>query len=339
MTDSDIRQLAANGVFQGHPLQGQVEETHISWVILGRKNAFKIKKPLKLSFLDFSSLRLRKQGCAREVSLNRRFTNIYKGVLPVRRQDEQWFMGGETGKIADYAVQMDRLASSRRMDKMLEKGKVSAGNMQALAEVVATFHRSAKKINRGFELQTASRLFGDILETKQTVEDLVSPAAAEFLEKAIDHSNRFLEKHQQRLQQRVTLGFKRDLHGDLHSGNIFLYKNPVLFDCIEFDDSFRQIDVLYEIAFLCMDLEAAGMHRLVPPFLETYSARFPCFITKEDEAIFGYYKCLRANVRAKVHAVGAQQAGGREQLETHVSRLKKYLELMQSYFSMGALSV
>ena len=106
MQESEIKELALNGIFQKEPLNGKIDETHISWVILSKDHAFKIKKPLKLSFLDFSSLQDRKHFCEREVELNRRFTDIYQCVIPVHKANGQWYIGGKGKKIIDFAVQM-----------------------------------------------------------------------------------------------------------------------------------------------------------------------------------------------------------------------------------------
>jgi aminoglycoside phosphotransferase family enzyme len=151
------------------------------------------------------------------------------------------------------------------------------------------------------------------------------------LREALKWNERFLKKHAGRFHARIDRGFKRDVHGDLHSGNIFLYKKPILFDCIEFNDSFRQIDVLYEVAFLCMDLEGYGMKDLANKFLQTYNSIFESFEVYEDFEIFNYFKCLRANIRAKVNALAAVQAENEQDIRHHVEEMKKFLELMHSY--------
>lgn len=123
----------------------------------------------------------------------------------------------------------------------------------------------------------------------------------------------------------------RDVHGDLHSGNIFLYREPVLFDCIEFNDQYRQIDVLYEIAFLCMELEFFGKKSLSAYLLKQYLKRFPCVESPEDKKIFTYYKCLRANVRAKVIALHLRQTRSPIERQQQKTILKKYLEMIRIY--------
>ena len=111
MIEKEIQNLNETGTFEDLPIEGTLEETHISWVIVGKSHVFKIKKPLKLSFLDFSTLRQRKKFCERELILNQRFSPIYLDVLPVRKLDDRWNIGEDHGKIHDYAVHMKRLIS------------------------------------------------------------------------------------------------------------------------------------------------------------------------------------------------------------------------------------
>ncbi|HEX6892017.1 MAG TPA: hypothetical protein VF141_15020, partial [Chryseolinea sp.] len=125
MNESDVISLAKEGVYKGNKLKGRVEETHISWIVLGKRVVFKIKKPIKLSFLDFSTLSKRKQMCYNELRLNARFTDIYQAVVPLRRVHARFIVGGGAGKIVDYAVQSRRLQTSRRMDHVLKRKEVT----------------------------------------------------------------------------------------------------------------------------------------------------------------------------------------------------------------------
>lgn len=331
MKESDVRILAAEGTFEGKPLHGKVEETHISWVILTRKDAFKIKKPVKLSFLDFSTLELRRQKCEREIELNSRFSKIYLSVLPVRFVNGNWQIGGDAGELTDYAVHMKRMALSKKMDTLLKARKVKQEAMKALAHEVARFHQRAEIITRPFDLAVARNTFNDIKLVLDFVIEKLGHQFSEIMEQSMVWSDQFLKSHAARIQQRIDRGFIRDVHGDLHSRNIFLYRKPVLFDCIEFNDPMRQIDVLYEIAFLCMDLEAYEQKNLSRYFLTEYKKKFRCFDCKEDESIFIYYKCLRANVRAKVNVMSATQADSSKKLLYHCEEAKKYLLLMNDY--------
>ncbi|UII30661.1 hypothetical protein LVD17_20420 [Fulvivirga ulvae] len=331
MNEDEIASLTKNGIYRGEPLNGELEETHISWVILTKEHVFKLKKPVKLSFLDFSTLNLRNKYCEREVMLNSRFTDIYEAVVPVYHYDDLWYLAEGNGKIVDYAVQMKRLATARRMDNMLRQNKVRTGDVSILAHQVAAFHKNADKIYRPFELSTARALFNDIGNCINLVEKEIGPAGAETIEQSIKWSDNFLNHHAGRFQDRIDTGLVRDVHGDLHSGNVFIYKKPVIFDCIEFNDQYRQIDVLYEVAFMCMDLEAFHHPQLAEVFLKSYSNNFPCFEVNEDEAIFRYFKCLRANVRAKVQALSIGQSHKEREVRGHIRKVEKYINLMKGY--------
>jgi len=330
MKQRDVEQLATAGTIRGGLIRGTVEATHISWVILTPRAAFKIKKPVKLPFLDFSTLSRRHFFCEREVKLNRRFTTIYRGVVPVKRTGNAWSLGPGPGRTVDYAVEMKRMDTSKKMDVKLETGSIHAQTIRALGHEVAAFHRRAKKMYQPFHLPTARATFNDIRSIKPFIGKTLGERWTGMIDKSVVWSNQFLKTHAGRMQQRIDAGFKRDVHGDLHSGNVFLYRKPVLFDCIEFSDAFRQIDVLYEIAFLCMELERYGYSTFSRLFLKTYSRKFNPFELPEDKMLFTYYKCLRAAIRAKVHALGAAQSKDRLR-QQHLRATRKYLRLMYSY--------
>ena len=337
MKAAQIDDLAQAGKYRGKSLRGTVEETHISWVILTPQFAFKIKKPVKLSFLDFSTLKKRKKYCERELALNRRFSEIYLRVVPVRFDSGVWRLGTAPGRIADYAVMMNRLDSSKRMDVLLRTGSVRPVHIRALAKRIAAFHSKANVIKRPFVLDDFADAFNDISVVRNFARKALGDRFDELISKSQKWSHSFLLNHEKRIKERIRLGFQRDGHGDLHSGNIFLNKRPEIFDCIEFNDRYRQIDVLNEIAFFCMDLEAFGEARLANLFVEEYNRQFPSFLTDEDRYLFVYFKCYRANVRAKVHALAAGQAGDQKSYGRHKAAVRNYLRLMSGY--MQALKI
>jgi len=337
VSDSEVRELALNGVYENDPLSGTVEETHISWVILTRRFAFKIKKPLKLSFLDFSTIELRKGKCERELLLNRRFSDIYLSVSPIYLVGGKWIIGGDhRTAVVDYCVVMRRMAVSKRLDNLLRKDTVKVKAMEALASQVAFFHNKAERIFIPFDIEKTRNTFKDIHTIVEVASNNSKNQVREIIKRSIDWSDTFLEKSRDRMQQRIDHGLRRDVHGDLHSANIFLYTKPVLFDCIEFNDEFRQIDVLYEIAFLCMDLERFHHKRLAETFLNEYKKHFAAFQEREDDFIFMYFKCLRANIRAKVHALQGKQSKSKAEASFQISAMRRYLVLMNEY--MGAVA-
>ena len=205
--------------------------------------------------------------------------------------------------------------------------------IQALASKIVSFHKTAKKIFIPFDPSVSRHTFNDINVNRDFVLKELGHSFVDIIDQSILWSNDFLEVHAYRIQQRIEQGFKRDVHGDLHSGNIFLYKTPVLFDCIEFNDAFRQIDIMNEIAFLCMDLDAFQQKQLAEDFLSAYKSKIACFEVEEDENLFIYFKCLRANIRAKVHTLSAVNAHTNKEKIAHLAETQKYLSLMKAYMS------
>ncbi len=331
MNRQEVNQLLAQGIYEGKPIQGILEETNISWVILSRSHAFKIKKEIKLSFLDYSTLDLRKKFCEKELELNRRFSSIYLSVGPIIYHNGRFTIGGEVGEIVDYAVCMKRMREDKRLDVLLTQGKVDPLRISLLAKQVAKFHQSAQIIEYEYNQEQAKELFNDLNSVQNVVLQEFGNDFSEVIPGLISFSNNFLKKHVRRFVERSRLGFIRDLHGDLHSGNIFLYKNPVIFDCIEFQDAFRQIDILYEIAFLCMDLEFFDRKDLSDLFLDTYGSILTCFPKEEDKGIFLYFKCLRANVRAKVFLLNSKFEPDEGKKVQELAKGKKYLDLALRY--------
>jgi aminoglycoside phosphotransferase family enzyme len=195
------------------------------------------------------------------------------------------------------------------------------------------FHANAEKVLVPFDIGKARDTFNEIRLVVEDVSEKLGVQFSDIVHKSIEWSDGFLEQHTNRMQQRVSQGFKRDVHGDLHSRNVFLYRNPVLFDCIEFNDEFRQIDVLYEIAFLCMDFERYGHDHLTKIFLTEYATYFPSFQKPEDYSLFKYFKCLRANIRAKVHGMQLRQAENGREVAAQISETRKYLSLMNQYIA------
>jgi aminoglycoside phosphotransferase family enzyme len=208
---------------------------------------------------------------------------------------------------------------------------VTETQVSHLGKFIADFHTWARVIPTPFDLASARDRFNDLETVKSLVDQNLEPGASRIIPNALKWSNSFLKHHASRLRERVVQGYKRDLHGDLHSANIFLYKQPVIFDCIDFNDAYRHVDVLDEVAFLCMDLESFNEPHLARTLLNSYSERVPCLEKSEDLEIFLYYKCYRANVRAKVHAIAAGQEQDQVKRNNHIERMVQHLCLIERY--------
>lgn len=331
MDKYQINKLLSVGTYKGELLHGRLIETHISWVILTKQFVFKIKKKMQYSFLDFSTMYKRKFYCDRELLLNTRISDIYLDVLPIKQEGNSLRVGVGTGEIIDYTVRMKRLQTAKQMNHLLQKDLVSQGQMTVLAEKIAHFHQKADIISTPFNITQAKNEFNDILSVIHWVKINLESEYADLIEKTVKNSNTFLVRNENFIIDRIAKGFWRDGHGDLHSKNIFLYRDPIIFDCIEFNDAFRQIDVLNELAFFCMDLEAFQRADLSKQFMKTYLQIFPCLSGPKEEQLFNYYKCYRANVRAKVNCLRAMQTKDQDEAVKYLSEIRKYLKLMDSY--------
>lgn len=332
MTTEQIDHLLTKGIFPEESEKRELLETHISWVILCDRFVYKIKKPVQYSFLNFSNRELRKYYCEQEISLNRRLTkDVYLEVLPIRESLDKISIGGKEGNLIDFVVKMNKVDVNKQMDRLLSRGLVNEKNMKDLAEKISAFHLRTKVIYKKDVLDLREK-FNDLAGEKDYLASELGWGYGELMENVLRYSNGFLEKNAGLILNRLHSGYYRDCHGDLHSRNIFLLPEPVPFDCIEFNDDFRQIDVLNEIAFLCMDLDAFGRQDLGKVFWNTYNASFPTMKTQEDFALFLYYKLYRANIRAKINSLRSRSATDKGEISEALLTSKRYLKLMESYW-------
>lgn len=316
-----------------HPTRElRLVETHISWVILTDAFAYKIKKPLRLSFLDFSTLLKREYYCAQEVLLNRRLApEMYLGVLPVTSDSGNLWIGGKTGEVIDHVVWMQRMDDRRQMDLLLAQGEVEVGQMHKLAGILARFHEGAQRVKMAETWKELYEEFADISGQAPFLDKYYEAGARAFIVEVVHWSHDFLKGIGARIEQRKESGFVVDGHGDLHCRNIILGDDPVIFDCIEFSEALRTLDVLNEVAFLCMDLERFGREDLASAFLDRYLAITGAMENGTDGLLFLYYKLYRANVRIKVLCIqGKEGEGGSERKAKEL--IGKYMHLFKRYF-------
>lgn len=331
MTKDDIDLLITSG-FSDQGKTIELIETHISWVIITPLFTFKIKKPVKYPFLDFSTLDKRKFYCEREVHLNGRLSHdVYLGVLPVWRYKDKFIIGeAAPGVIVDYTVQMRTLDSEKRMDKLLNAGLLTFNDLKPVAEKLVTFHQHAAEVKKVAYNDIGNR-FAEIVSEATFLADVLDKAAPGLIQRATRLSESYIEQNKALINHRIEKGYVRDVHGDLHARNIFLLDKPIIFDCIEFNDELRQIDLLNELAFFCMDLDAAGYQELSSQFFKYYNQLFCVCKNTEEEKLFLYFKAYRANVRAKVNSLRARSANDEETLQLALNEADKYLTLMVNY--------
>lgn len=334
MEAQQIRQLMEDRVFKNGDGKPSLIETHISWVILSGECAYKIKKPLRFSFLDFSTLEQRKYYCEREVVLNKRLAgSMYIKAIPIYENSGVFSLNSENGNVVDYAVLMKRMDPEREMDKLLDNNTVSRHHILKLAAKIAAFHKRADVLKGSFKKEELRQKFNDIRSIAELADRNLGVGFSAIIARAIDRSDQFLDDHQAYLTERSVTGFIRDIHGDLHCGNIFLYEDPVVFDCIEFNNSLRQIDVLNEVGFLCMDMHARGRNDLAEAFYQYYMLFSEMEQTDNSRQLFHYYKCYGSNVRAKVGILNGAEVADKAKRLKKMDEAKRYLTLMKEYLS------
>ncbi len=306
----------------------QLVETHISWVLVG-KNAYKIKKPVQFSFLDFSTIEKRKFFCMEEVRLNNRLSEgIYLGVVPILQQANGVVALGSQGsdsgdQVIDYAVEMNVLDQSKLMSKLLVDGKVSQADVKKLAAVVVAFHSKIPSVSGNYG--SPELVWGQIADLdshKSNIQEATGLGGA--VDEVLSACRKFIDGNSSFMEQRVKQSMVKDCHGDLHSGNIVLDGKPIIFDCIEFNTDFRCVDVASDMAFMAMDLDAHGRSDLAKLFEDEYLAKSHDVGAKK---LLDFYKCYRANVRAKVAAIEWSYGKSPEAQE----RIVKYLKLAVKY--------
>jgi hypothetical protein len=304
-----------------------VVETHISWVILTGDYAYKLKKPLDLGFLDFSTLERRRFCCEEELRLNRRLAPaLYLDVVAVTGSADAPRMGG-TGTAIEYAVRMRQFEETARLDRVLERGALDPARLDDLARRVARFHAALPPAGADSAFGGADSI---AFYARQNFDQIRPRLAAsedrELLSRLDDWTIRELESRAATFARRKQDGFVRECHGDLHLGNIALIGGePVVFDCIEFNPELRWIDVTSEAAFAVMDLEDRGRRDLAHRFLNTWLESCGDY---PGLAVLRFYLVYRALVRAKVAAIrlGQPELPERER-ETALAQCREYLQL------------
>jgi aminoglycoside phosphotransferase family enzyme/predicted kinase len=303
-----------------HPVdEVRVIETHISWVLLTGAYAYKIKKPVNLGFADFSTLGLRGHYCQEELRLNRRFApDLYLEVVEIRGARDAPRVGGD-GPLLDYAVKMRQFRQDALAGNLLGREQLGAAEIDALAEGIAGFHASAPVARAGGRLGSSSTVREQALQNFDQMFPLVkSPAEDRLLRAARHWTDRELTRRRSALAERRRQGFVRECHGDLHLANIVVLDGrPVPFDCLEFNEELRWIDVVSEIAFLFMDLAHRGRGDLAWRLLNRYLAATGDY---EGLEVFRFYAVYRALVRAKICLIEATQ---RQQLVPARQRRKR----------------
>jgi len=303
----DTTLVAALGKLLSQETGQSVEliETHISWVLLTPAHAYKLKKPVRFPFVDFSSADARRHFCEEELRLNRRFAPmLYLDILPVRGSPQSPRLGGDEDDLPiDHVIRMRRFAQSALMRNLLVSGRLEPVWVDGLAHRLAGLHATASATPPSADHGSPTRI-------ARSAHDAWATLRAQHDDHRLPALHTWLETQGRALrplwEARQGNGAVRECHGDLHMGNVVLLDGDLVpFDCIEFDAGLRWIDVMSDVAFLTMDLKAHGRQDLAFRFLDGWLQG------SGDHAglqVLHFYEVYRALVRALTTALGQQTA-------------------------------
>jgi aminoglycoside phosphotransferase family enzyme/predicted kinase len=295
--------------YPDRPGRVELRQTHISYVFLAGIYVYKVKKPIRLPFLDYSTLAKRHHFCREELRLNCRLApKTYLDVVAIRRADGGYLLGpndSKGGRIVEYAVKMKRLPEERMLSALLGRNQATTDHVLKIADKLAAFHRSAgseKAPLYGSPQAVAAHVRGNFGETRRFTGRTIHGKTLEAIEA---YSEGFLSARHSLLNQRIAAGRVRDGHGDLRAEHICMIDDIEIYDCVEFNEGLRYGDIASEAAFLAMDLDFAGADNLSGRFADAYARA-----ARDDHlaTLLPFYKCYRAYVRGKVESLKSEEA-------------------------------
>jgi aminoglycoside phosphotransferase family enzyme len=325
-----IQALLDPKVYPHSPPRVELVQTQMSSLFLAGDFVYKVKKPVDLGYLDYTTLEKRHFYCRKEVELNRRLCpDAYLGVVVITGQGGRLSIDGQ-GRPLEYAVKMRRLPQEAMLNARLARDEVTPEMLAAVAAKLADFHRRA-------EANAEISAFGDLgiirqntMENfEQTDKYIGTTISPERYQRLKAYTEDFLGQNASLFRRRASEGKIRDCHGDLHAAHICFWKGICIYDCIEFNDRFRYGDVASEVAFLAMDLDHYGRADLSRHFVNAYISASG---DRELETLLDFYRCYRAYVRGKVEGfkLDDPHIDGTEK-EKILVIARDYFELADSY--------
>ena len=320
-----VKALLKPEVYPHNPQKVELVQTQMSFVFLTGDYVYKVKKPVDLGYLDYTTLEKRRFFCHQELELNRRLCpEIYLEVVPIVRSKGQIRIGGE-GETIEYAVKMRQLPREQMMDSLLPLNRVTEEMVVNVAEKLAAFHdkaRTSPEISAFGELDAiTTNTEENFIQTERYI-DISIPSQKYHHIKA--YTDNFVESNKSLFHRRVKNGRIKDCHGDLHAAHICFSDGIHIYDCIEFNDRFRYGDVASEVAFLAMDLDRYQRADLSQAFVNAYVRLSQ---DKELPQLLNFYKCYRAYVRGKVESFKLD--------DPYISEKEASLTAAQGYFNLA----
>ena len=320
-----VKTLLDPKTYPHRPDKVELVQTQMSFVFLAGDYVYKVKKPVNLGYLDYTTLEKRRFFCQKEVELNRRLCpETYLDVVPITQGKYKISLGGR-GEVIEYAVKMRYLPEEKMMNVLLTNDQVSPEMVAGVAQKLAAFHQNA-------ETNASISAFGSLDAIKVNTEENFSQAeksigvtiSEKMYQRIKDYTNNFMEKNASLFDKRIADGRIKDCHGDLHAAHICFTDGICIYDCIEFNDRFRYCDVASEIAFLAMDLDHYGRADLSRVFVNAY---VDMSHDKGLKELLNFYKCYRAYVRGKVEGFKLD--------DPYISDKAKIQDIAASYFDLA----
>ncbi len=307
----------------GRPVEERIE-THAAVVFLVGDRAYKMKRAVRYSFLDFSTLDRRREALERELRLDREIApELYLRLVPVVRRSDGTLALDGGGEPVEWLLEMVRFPQETRLDRLAARGALDPATVESLARAVARFHAAAPvRTDCGGSISMRRVVTGNRDDLRTLVPEVFD---AEPVEALVAATEREFQRVRDLLDVRRGAGRVRHVHGDLHLENIVLWKGrPVLFDRIEFDERLACIDVLYDLAFLLMDLLARDLRPLAHRVLQVWNEEM---VDDAGQALLPLFLSLRATIRAKVAGLRARLEKDAAVRAETVARARRYLDL------------
>jgi len=301
----------------------EIRQTHMSWVFLTDKDAWKLKKPVRTEYVDLSTPKARQRNCVREVRLNRRLAkDVYIGVEPLTVDREGHFRLYGRGKIVDWLVHMRRLPAGRMLDNLIACGNVSEEDIAKVACVLANFYTKLAPARMTPE-QYRERLASDLESARHHLTRTEYGISRDPAESVIRSELEFLEENRNLFDVRVRQGKIVEGHGDLRPEHICLESQPLIIDCLEFNRSLRILDAASELSFLALECERLGAPEIGKRILNTYSEQADDW---PASALLEFYRSYHACVRAKI-AIWHLNDDNIQDRATWVAKAEQYLRM------------
>jgi len=327
---SVVEALLKSQAYPHKPQDIELVQTQMSFIFLTGEYVYKIKKPVNLGYLDYTTLEKRRFFCHQELELNRRLCpDAYLAVVPIVEEKGELSIEGQ-GKAIEYAVKMKQLPQGRMMDVLLPRGQVTLEMMARVAEKLVGFHQKAEtnqKIAAFGRLDVICQNTDEnFVQTEKYIGTSITAGEYQHIK---NYTDNFVDSNAGLFDKRIREGKIRDCHGDLHAAHVCFTDGICIYDCIEFNDRFRYSDVASEIAFLAMDLDRYRQAGLSRHLVNTYVG-----LSHDEELLklLDFYKCYRAYVRGKVESFKLDDPYIPEEEKAKVlTAARSYFQLAASY--------